>query len=188
MSTWILPFMVLAMAVGVAWPLSWYMHFVFDSSPNSSFMRRWHHCLDLGLGRIDPSTSVTWAGYCRSMLLFNFGMFSLVYAVLSFQGYLPLNPDRKVGLEPTLAFNTSISFATNTNLQHYSGEAALSYLSQLSLMWLQFVSAATGLAVLVALARGMAGSKSMGDFYRDIATASFLVLLPLAVVVALCLV
>jgi K+-transporting ATPase ATPase A chain len=121
------------------------------------------------------------------MLVFNYGMFVIVYAVLSFQDYLPLNPDKKVGLESTLAFNTAISFVTNTNLQHYSGEAALSYLSQLSLMWLQFVSAATGVAVLVAVARVMAGAKSMGDFYRDVATASFLVLVPLSIVVALCL-
>jgi len=121
------------------------------------------------------------------MLVFNYGMFVLVFAVLSFQDYLPLNADKKVGLEPTLAFNTAISFVTNTNLQHYSGEAALSYLSQLSLMWLQFVSAATGLAVLVAVARAMSGAKSMGDFYRDVATASFLILLPLSFVVALCL-
>jgi hypothetical protein len=88
------------------------------------------------------------------------------FLVLSFQDYLPINPDGKPGLEPTLAFNTAISFITNTNLQHYSGEVSLSYFSQLSLMWLQFVSAATGIAALVAVARAMAGSKSMGDFYQ----------------------
>ncbi len=131
---------------------------------------------------------VTWAAYCRSMLVFNYCMFVLVFVALSFQGYLPINPDGKPGLEPTLAFNTAISFITNTNLQHYSGEASLSYFSQLSLMWLQFVSAATGIAVLVAVARAMSGSKSMGDFYRDVATASFLVLLPLSAIVSICLV
>lgn len=187
MNSWILPTLILGLAVAIAWPLSRYMQMVFDHQSQSRFMRGWHHWLDLGLGRSDLSKPVTWAGYCRSMLVFNYGMFVLVYAALSFQDYLPLNPDKKVGLEPTLAFNTAISFVTNTNLQHYSGEAALSYLSQLSLMWLQFVSAATGLAVLVAVARVMAGAKSMGDFYRDVATASFLVFMPLSIVVALCL-
>lgn len=157
MNTWILYVLILGLAIAMAWQLSRYMQWVFDSQSPSPFIRRWHHWLDLGLGQIDPSTTGTWSGYCRSMLVFNYGMFVLVYAILSFQDYLPLNPDKKVGLEPTLAFNTAISFVTNTNLQHYSGEVALSYFSQLSLMWLQFVSAATGLAVLVAVARVMAG-------------------------------
>ena len=150
-------------------------------------MRRWDQWLGSLLGRSDWDAAVTWASYCRSMLMFNYCMFVLVFLVLSFQDYLPLNPDTKKGLEPTLAFNTAISFITNTNLQHYSGEVSLSYFSQLSLMWLQFVSAATGIAALVALARAMAGAKSMGDFYRDVATASLLVLLPIATVVAICL-
>ncbi len=186
MSTWFLPFLIIGAAIAIAWPLSRYMQIVFDHRSQSPIMRRWHQWLGWMLGESDAST--TWASYCRSMLAFNFGMFAIVYGVLAFQDYLPLNPDKKVGLEPTLAFNTAISFVTNTNLQHYSGEAALSYFSQLSLMWLQFVSAATGLAVLVAVARVMADAKSMGDFYRDVASASFLILLPLSIVVAICLV
>ncbi len=185
MSAWFLPILIIAAAIAIAWPLSLYMQIVFDPRSQSPVMRLWHQWLSRALGESDAST--TWASYCRSMLAFNFAMFAIVYGVLSFQDYLPLNPDKKVGLEPTLAFNTAISFVTNTNLQHYAGEAALSYFSQLSLMWLQFVSAATGLAVLVAVARVMAGSKSMGDFYRDVASASFLVLLPLSIVVASCL-
>ncbi len=82
-------------------------------------------------------------------------------------------------------FNTAASFVTNTNLQHYSGEASLSYLSQLcALMWQQFVSAATGIAALAALARGLAGRKDLGNFFVDLQRASFLVLLPVALVVA----
>ncbi|MCA9194985.1 MAG: potassium-transporting ATPase subunit A [Planctomycetales bacterium] len=185
MNTWFLPILIISAAIAIAWPLSRYMQIVFDDRSQSPIMRRWHQWLGWGLGENDATT--TWASYCRSMLAFNFGMFAIVFGVLAFQDYLPLNPDKKVGLEPTLAFNTAISFVTNTNLQHYSGEAALSYFSQLSLMWLQFVSAATGLAVLVAVARVMAGAKSMGDFYRDVASASFLVLLPLSIMVAICL-
>lgn len=187
MPNWILPLLILIVAVGIAWPLSWYMHFVFDPNQKSSFMRRWHQGLDLMLGGDNATAPTSWAAYGRSMLVFNYVMFVLVFLVLSFQDYLPLNPDGKTGLEPTLAFNTAISFITNTNLQHYSGEVSLSYFSQLSLMWLQFVSAATGIAALVAVARAMAGSKSMGDFYKDVATASLLVLLPLATISALCL-
>lgn len=188
MTTWILPLVILGGAIAIAWPLSWYMQNVFDIDNKLPFMQRWNRWLEVLLGRGSSNASVTWAAYCRSMLIFNYGMFVLVFMVLSFQGYLPINPDGKPGLEPTLAFNTAISFITNTNLQHYSGEASLSYFSQLSLMWLQFVSAATGIAVLVAVARAMAGSKSMGDFYRDVATASFLVLLPLSAIVSICLV
>jgi potassium-transporting ATPase potassium-binding subunit len=188
MTAWILPLVILGAAVAIAWPLSWYMENVFDTDNKLPLIRRWNRWLEVLLGRSNSYASVTWAAYCRSMLIFNYCMFVLVFLVLSFQDYLPINPDGKPGLEPTLAFNTAISFITNTNLQHYSGEASLSYFSQLSLMWLQFVSAATGIAVLVAVARAMAGSKSMGDFYRDVATASFLVLLPLSAIVSICLV
>ena len=188
MTTWILPLMILGAAVVIAWPLSWYMQSVFDSDSKLPFMQRWNRWLEVLLGRGNSNASVTWAAYCRSMLIFNYCMFVLVFLVLLFQDYLPINPDGKPGIEPTLAFNTAISFVTNTNLQHYSGEASLSYFSQMSLMWLQFVSAATGIAVLVAVARAMAGSKSMGDFYQDVATASFLVLLPLSAIVSICLV
>ena len=76
--------------------------------------------------------------------------------MLTTQQWLPLNPDGKGALEPSLAFNTAASFTSNTNLQHYSGEVSLSYFSQLcALMWLQFVSAATGIAAVTALARGL---------------------------------
>jgi K+-transporting ATPase ATPase A chain len=116
-------------------------------------------------------------------------MFIVVFAILSLQQILPLNPDGKEALEPSLIFNTAASFTTNTNLQHYSGEVSLSHFSQIfGLMWLQFVSAATGIAALTALARGLAGQTNIGNFYRDLMRATFLVLLPLAVGVAVLLV
>ena len=88
-------------------------------------------------------------------------------------------------MEPSLAFNTSASFTSNTNLQHYSGEVSLSYFSQLfGMMWLQFVSAATGIAAVTALCRGLAGRKELGNFYRDVWRATGLILLPLSVIVA----
>jgi K+-transporting ATPase ATPase A chain len=126
-----------------------------------------------------------WKEYVFSLLIFNAFMFIVVYAILSLQQLLPLNPDGKGALEPSLIFNTAASFTTNTNLQHYAGEASLSYFSQLfALMWLQFVSAATGIAALTALARGLAGNIHVGNFYRDLLRATFLVLLPMAIAAA----
>ncbi|GMW00250.1 MAG: potassium-transporting ATPase potassium-binding subunit [Candidatus Hydrogenedentota bacterium] len=126
-----------------------------------------------------------WKQYCLALLLFNVCMFIFVFAVLSIQQHLPLNPDRLGSIEPSLVFNTVVSFVTNTNLQHYSGESTLSYFSQLgALMWLQFVSAATGIAALAAMARGLSGSVKIGNFYRDLLRATLLFLVPVAFVVA----
>ncbi len=123
------------------------------------------------------------------MFGFNLVMFVFVFAVLATQQWLPLNPDGKGPLTLDLIFNTTASFVTNTNLQHYSGEVSMSYFSQIfGLMWLQFVSAATGIACLAALARGLRGSTGMGNFFVDVQRAAFLVLLPLAVGMALILV
>ena len=129
--------------------------------------------------------SQDWKQYTVSMLVFNVIMFAVCFAILALQQYLPFNPDGKGSLDASMIFNTSTSFTSNTNLQHYSGEVSLSYFSQLgALMWLQFVSAATGIAALVALARGLAGRKDLGNFLVDLQRASFLVLLPLALIVA----
>jgi K+-transporting ATPase ATPase A chain len=120
-----------------------------------------------------------------AMLVFNIVMFVVSFSILALQQYLPLNPDGMGPIEGSLIFNTAASFTSNTNLQHYSGESTLSYLSQLgALMWLQFVSAATGIAALAALARGLAGRKGLGNFFVDVQRASFLVLLPMALIVA----
>jgi K+-transporting ATPase ATPase A chain len=124
-----------------------------------------------------------WKRYCLSLLVFNVVMFVFVYAVLTTQQWLPLNPDGKEAMEPSLAFNTAASFTSNTNLQHYSGEVSLSYFSQLfALMWLQFVSAATGIAAVTALSRGLAGRTDLGNFYQDLWRAAGLVLLPLSLI------
>jgi len=127
----------------------------------------------------------TWKAYTRSLLFFNAIMFMVGSVILLLQQILPFNPDGKGALSPDLIFHTAASFTSNTNLQHYSGEVSLSYFSQIfGLMWLQFVSAATGIAALAALARGLAGKALLGNFYRDLLRATFLVLLPLSVVVA----
>jgi len=126
-----------------------------------------------------------WKQYAIAMLAFNALMFVVSFAFVALQQHLPLNPDAKGAVEASLVFNTVASFTSNTNLQHYSGEVSMSYLSQLlSLMWLQFVSAATGIAALAALARGLAGRPEMGNFLVDLQRATLLVLLPLALIVA----
>jgi K+-transporting ATPase ATPase A chain len=163
------PALVILLSGLLSWPLGAYMGRVLDNdtTPRSKSL----------LGKV---CGQRWAAYARSLLVFNVLMFLIVYVVLTTQGSLPFNPDGKPSLEPILAFNTAISFTTNTNLQHYSGEASLSYLSQMSLMWLQFVSAATGIAILAAIARGLAGRESVGNFYVDTFRTAVLVLLPLA--------
>ncbi len=130
-----------------------------------------------------------WKAYAAALLTFNLLAFLFVFALLLVQQHLPLNPDGHGALSWDLAFNTAASFVTNTNLQHYSGEQAMSYLSQIGgLMWLQFVTPAVGLAVLTAVARGLAGRSDLGNFWIDLQRATFLVLLPLAILWATALV
>jgi potassium-transporting ATPase potassium-binding subunit len=129
-----------------------------------------------------------WKSYCLSLLIFNVIMFALVYIILTLQQHLPLNPDGKGRLEPSLIFHTVASFTSNTNQQHYVGEVTMSYFSQINLMWLQFISAATGISALAALARGLSGKLNLGNFYRDIINTTFLILLPLAFTLAIILV
>ena len=126
-----------------------------------------------------------WKSYALALAAFNVVMFVFVFALLATHHLLPLNPDGQGATSLHLIFNTAASFVTNTNLQHYSGESTFSYLAQLGgLMWLQFVSAATGIAALAAVARGIGGQASMGNFFLDVQRATFLILLPLAIIVA----
>lgn len=140
---------------------------------------------------IDPRAEQDWKTYTLAMLAFNLVGLALLFAILVGQGMLPLNPQHLPGLEWTLAFNTAVSFVTNTNWQAYSGEAALSYLSQMLGLTVQnFVSPAVGLAVLVVLARGIArkSTHNLGNFWVDLTRATLYGLLPLCLVLALLLV
>ncbi|MGB8332365.1 MAG: potassium-transporting ATPase subunit KdpA, partial [Polyangiales bacterium] len=168
----------------LAWPFGRYMSWALGPSANDRFDRVMERVL--GRGSLE---SQTWKTYSLSLIVFNALMFGFVFLVLTFQHWLPFNPDGKGGLEPSLAFNTAMSFTTNTNLQHYSGEQSLSYFSQIfGMAWLQFVSAATGIGALAAIARALAAKGKVGNFYRDLARATVLVLLPVATVVALVLI
>jgi K+-transporting ATPase ATPase A chain len=168
----------------LSWPLGRYMKWAMDPAEAGSGDGGWTRSFQK-IGGPLTKTSQNWKQYVVAMLTFNAVMFTVTFSILGLQQYLPLNPDGIGPIEGSLVFNTAASFTSNTNLQHYSGESTLSYLSQLGgLMWLQFVSAATGLAALAALARGLAGRETMGNFFIDLQRASFLVLLPIALVFA----
>ncbi|MDY0300024.1 MAG: potassium-transporting ATPase subunit KdpA [Trichlorobacter sp.] len=178
-------FLILAGTALLSWPLAKAMTWAMDPGETMPSFRGHLERLMQKAGGPLVSRQQDWKQYVFSMLLFNAIMFVVVYMILSLQQWLPLNPDGKGMLEPSLIFNTTASFTSNTNLQHYSGEVSLSYFSQVfGLMWLQFVSAATGMAALVALARGLSGRSNFGNFYSDLMRATFLVLLPIAAITA----
>jgi len=178
-------FIILAGTALLSWPLAKVMAWAMDPNEKLSPLRGHLERLIVKAGGPLLTRQQDWKQYVFSMLLFNAIMFIVVYTILSFQPWLPLNPDGKGMLDPSLIFNTTASFTSNTNLQHYSGEVSLSYFSQVfGLMWLQFVSAATGMAALVALARGLSGRPSFGNFHSDLMRATFLVLLPMAAITA----
>jgi K+-transporting ATPase ATPase A chain len=169
----------------LSWPLGRYMKWAMDPDHPEQGIAGWkYRAFRLVGGRLTREGQ-NWKQYTIAMLVFNVIMFAVSFGFMALQQHLPLNPDGKGALEGSLIFNTAASFTSNTNLQHYSGEVSMSYLSQLAaLMWLQFVSAATGIAALAALARGLAGRKDMGNFFVDLQRATFLVLLPIALIVA----
>ena len=173
----------------LSWPLGRYLKWAMDPAAQPDGIRsRLDHIFGL-IGGFAARKPQNWKRYALTLLLFNGVMFVVSFGILAMQQHLPLNPDQKEALEPSLVFNTAASFTSNTNLQHYSGEVSLSYFSQLfALMWLQFVSAATGIAALAAMARGLSGRKEMGNFLLDVQRAAFLVLLPVATAFAIAMV
>ncbi|HEX8592103.1 MAG TPA: potassium-transporting ATPase subunit KdpA [Pseudomonas sp.] len=143
------------------------------------------------LSGVDPNVEQNWKAYLLALLAFNLAGFVLLFAMLLGQGVLPLNPQQLPGMEWSLAFNTAMSFVTNTNWQSYSGEASLSYLSQMVGLTVQnFVSAATGIAVLLAFCRGISrrSTQHLGNFWADMTRVTLYGLLPLCIVLALFLV
>ena len=132
-----------------------------------------------------------WKTYSLAMLLFNFLGLIVVYLLQRVQSFLPLNPQNLGAVAPDLAFNTAVSFATNTNWQSYGGETTLSYLTQMLGLTVQnFVSAATGIAILIALVRGIIrhNAKTVGSFWVDLTRGVLYILLPLSLILSLALV
>ncbi len=142
------------------------------------------------LGGIDPAKEMTWQHHLYALLSINAVWFIIAMLVLTNMSRLPLNPDANPSMSGDLAFNTAVSFITNTNLQHYSGESGLSYLGQLVLMLWQFISAGCGIAIaaVVFIAMRERTTKTLGNFYAFFVRSCTRILLPLAAIVAMILV
>src|SRR3989475_4639202 len=133
---------------------------------------------------IDPEGEQHWQVYAYSLLAFSFVSLLVLYAQIRLQGHLPINPDHFKGVSPALAFNSAVSFLTNTNWQNYAGESTMAQLTQMAgLAFHNFVSAAAGAAVGVALIRGLVRRRtgSLGNFWVDLTRTCTRVLLPIAI-------
>lgn len=172
----------------LAYPLGKYIAKVFSGEKTfTDFMSPLERFI-LKISGIDPNENMSWKQFLKAMLTIN--LLWLLYAmfILIFQDKLPLNPDGNAGQTPDVAFNTAISFLVNCNLQHYSGESGLTYLTQLIVItFLQFVSAATGIACLVALFNGLKyrATYNLGNFWNYLVKSATRILLPLSIVVAI---
>ena len=170
-------------------PLGWYMARVYENKPCG--LDRLLAPVERAIYRmcgIRPMDEMSWKIYSIAMLLFNAAGLLFLYGLQRVQHLLPLNPANLGGVAPDLAFNTAASFVTNTNWQAYGGETTLSYLTQMLGLTVQnFVSAATGMAVLVALIRGLSrrNSETLGNFWSDLVRSTLYILLPLALILSL---
>src|SRR5512135_217304 len=143
------------------------------------------------LSGVNPQAEMNWKTYALAMLLFNLFGVIVVYLLQRVQGALPLNPQRLGAVSPDSSFNTAVSFATNTNWQGYGGETTMSYLTQMLALTVQnFVSAATGMAIVVALIRGLRArsAQTIGNFWVDVVRTTLYILLPLSLILAIILV
>jgi K+-transporting ATPase ATPase A chain len=189
---WLLLAAYLAFLLLLVKPLGLYMARVYEGertvlAPVLGSLER----LFYRLAGVEPRDEMDWKAYASALLLFNLLGFLFLYALLRMQGLLPLNGLGLKGVRPDLALNTAISFVTNTNWQSYSGEHTMSILSQvLGLTVQNFLSAATGMAVLVAFIRGLRGrtTNKLGNFWVDLTRSTLYILLPLALALALVLV
>lgn len=175
----------------LAWPLGKYIAKVFKGEKTwSDFMVPLERLI-YKLSGINPHEEMNWKQHLKALLTINLVWFVYAFFVLIFQDKLPLNPDGNAGQTPDLAFNTAISFVVNCNLQHYSGESGLTYFTQLFVVaFLQFVSAATGIAALVVLFKAMKEKTTtkLGNFWEFFLKSTTRILLPLSVVLAIVLV
>ena len=189
---WIQIFLYCAIVVALVKPLGWYMTRVFNGE--STFLSPILRPVEAGIywiGGVDERREQHWLTYTVAMLLFHVGGFLLIYALMRLQAVLPFNPAEQSAVAQDLSFNTAISFITNTNWQNYGGESTLSYLVQmLGLTHQNFLSAATGIVLAVALIRGFsrASLRTIGNFWVDVTRCTLYILLPICVVFALFLV
>jgi len=172
-----------ALIVAVAWPLGAYIARLFT--------REKHNAIERAIYRvcgIDETKEQSWSSYTISMLVFSAVTMLLTYAIERLQHRLPLNPDKLGAVAPDLAWNTAMSFTTNTNWQAYSGETAMSHLTQMAGLTLHnFVSAAVGIVLAIAIIRGVAraSAKTIGNFWVDLTRCTLWLLLPICFVSAI---
>lgn len=192
MSGWVQIAIYLLVLFVLSIPLGRFMAKVFDGDRHLlSRPLGWLECLVLRVGGVDASKEQDWKRYAWSVISFNLLGLFVVYFLQRVQGLLPVNPGAMTGVSADSAFNTAVSFATNTNWQGYGGESTMSYLTQmLGLAVQNFLSAATGIAVLIALVRGLRSKEesTIGNFWVDLTRATVYVLLPLSALLAVVLV
>ncbi len=173
-------------------PLGIYMARIYEGKPTG--INVWFWWLEKFIYRltgVHPEQGMNWKTYAIAMMLFNVSGIVVVYILQRVQPYLPLNPMSMPAVNPDLAFNTAVSFTTNTNWQSYGGETILSYLTQMLGLTVQnFVSAATGMAILVAVIRGFVQKQveTIGNFWVDLVRSTLYILMPLAIILSLVLV
>ncbi|MGN6286824.1 MAG: potassium-transporting ATPase subunit KdpA [Afipia sp.] len=189
---WVQIILFCAIIAALVVPVGGYMTRVFNGE--STFLSPVLRPLEIVLYRaagVDEKSEQHWLAYTLAMLLFHVCGFILLYALLRLQAVFPFNPAAQSAMAPDLAFNTATSFLTNTNWQNYGGESTLSYLSQMLGLTVQnFLSAATGIVLAVALIRGFArtSSRTVGNFWVDVTRCTLYVLLPICIVMTLVLV
>jgi K+-transporting ATPase ATPase A chain len=189
---WIQIFFFFAAILAVTKPLGLFMHRVMEGQPH--FLSKplgWLERLCYRLGGVDGREQ-RWPTYAGGLMLFSAFTMLVTYAIQRLQHVLPFNPQKMGPVEASSAFNTAASFTTNTNWQGYAGESTMSYLTQMAgLAWHNFISAAAGIAVAVALARGLTrrgegkGPGTIGNFWVDLTRSTVYILLPLSVIFAL---
>jgi K+-transporting ATPase ATPase A chain len=179
-AVWVLPLLIVAVGVALSVPVGRYLAGLMDARFR---LPRWLTWIE---SRLDTGPQ-NWKQYAVSLLLFNTVLVVVGFAILALQRPdTPLNPDARGALAPTTVFNTVISFQSNTSLQHYAGEQHLSYFSQVTaIVWLMFVSGATGLAGLTAVLRGLRGDAHVGNYYVDTWRALAGALLPASLIFGL---
>ena len=186
---WLQIAIYIAIIAAITVPLGGYMTRVFAGERTLlSPVLRPVEAMFYRLSGVDPGREQNWIVYTVGMLLFNLVAFLTLYVLMRVQGPLPFNPQGFSGVAPDLALNTAISFTTNTNWQNYAGEGTMSYLVQMAGLTVHnFVSAATGIAIAVALIRGFArkSTQTIGNFWVDMTRATLYVLLPISIVAAL---
>jgi len=189
---WIQVLLYCAIVVALVKPLGWYMTRVFNGE--KTFLSPVLRPLEAALywaGGVDERREQHWLSYTVAMLLFHVGGFLILYALMRAQGMLPFNPAGQSAVAQDLSFNTAVSFITNTNWQNYGGESTMSYLVQMAgLTHQNFLSAATGIVLAIALIRGFAraSARTIGNFWVDITRCTLYILLPICILYALFLV